>query len=154
MRVLSGHGVAYVVIGGYAAGLQRAVWLTKGLDVLVQPSDDNLSRIVAALDELDGEFDTPHQPPIRPTLERLRTLTGPLLIRTKHGRLDVLRDAAGDTYATVMADHDLVTVAEVTVTIASLPAILRMKRAANREKDRKVLAIIEAALAERKLKKD
>lgn len=62
--------------------------------------------------------------------------------------MDVLRDAAGDTYATVMADHDLVTVAEVTVTIASLPAILRMKRAANREKDRKVLAIIEAALAD------
>ncbi len=33
-----------------------------------------------------------------------------------------------------------------TVLVAPLPAILRMKRSANRPKDQKVLALIEAAI--------
>jgi hypothetical protein len=70
-----------------------------------------------------------------------------MLFRTRHGRLDALKEAGGETFETLSADAEDATYAGHTVPVASLAALLRMKRAANRPKDRKVLAAIEAALA-------
>ncbi len=67
-------------------------------DVVVRRSEDNLSALQSALGELAAEYNTPHSPPIIPDLRRLESLSGPQLFRTKHGRLDVLKEAgAGHT---------------------------------------------------------
>ncbi|MCC6873607.1 MAG: hypothetical protein IT378_04790 [Sandaracinaceae bacterium] len=84
------HDVRHIVIGGLAGIAQGAGWPTYDADVVIETEDDNYARVVAALDELQAVYDTPHQPPIRPDLGRMRSLTGPQLFRTRHGRLDVL----------------------------------------------------------------
>ncbi len=78
---------------------------------------------------------------IVPDLTRITTFPGPMLLRTRYGRLDVLKDAGGETYETLLVDAVHASVDGVRA--ASLAAIARMKRAANRPKDRDVLPAIE-----------
>jgi hypothetical protein len=147
LGVLSSRGVSFVAIGGWAAGVLGVGWSTFDLDVVIDPTEENYAVLMEALTEVGAEYETFHTVPIRPSLERLREATGPMLFRTKHGRLDVLKEAGGETFASLSAEAETTIVAGHTVRVASLAALLRMKRAANRPKDRKVLAAIEAALA-------
>src|SRR5262245_34296444 len=71
------------------------------------------------------------------------------LFRTAHGRLDLLKEAGGETFETLTRDAVQRVVLGSELQIASLAAIARMKRAANRPKDRQVLAAIEAELQKR-----
>lgn len=141
--------VEFVAIGGWAAGAQGAGWPTLDVDVVVQVTEPNLVALSNALATLGAEYDTPHQPPIRPDLERLRQLTGPQLLRTKYGRLDVLKEAGGETYDSLVVDAVVVEQDGQGVLCASLSALLRMKRAANRPKDAAGVRLLEEALRRR-----
>jgi hypothetical protein len=143
------YGVAFVLIGGVAAEAQGVVWATFDLDVVIEGSESNCARLLAALIELEAEYDTLHTVPIRPTLERLRDATGAMLFRTKAGRLDVLKEAGGETYETLVRDADEGSVGGHKLLVASLAALVRMKAAAGRTKDRDVLPRLEAALRAR-----
>jgi hypothetical protein len=127
-------------------------WTTFDVDIVVEPAEENYVALVDALDDLDAVFDTAHQPPIRPDVTRLRSATGALLCRTKRGRLDLLKEAGGETYESLVVDALKRVVAGSKIEIASLAAIARMKRAASRRKDLEVLPAIEAALAKARFK--
>ncbi len=124
-------------------------WATFDVDVVIECAEDNYEALARALADLDAVFHTAHQPPIRPDVARLRSATGTLLFRTAHGRLDLLKDAGGETYETLKEDAVPRVILGSDLQIASLAAIARMKRAANRPKDRKVLPAIEEALRRR-----
>lgn len=47
---LNEHGVEYLVVGGYAVGLHGYPRYTGDLDVWVRASDENATRLLAALD--------------------------------------------------------------------------------------------------------
>jgi hypothetical protein len=136
-----------VIIGGVAAEAHGVGWQTWDLDIVIASTESNYEALTTALTQLGAEFDTLHVPPIRPDVERLRSATGALLFRTNHGRLDVLKEAGGDTYESLMTDACNATVEGLLVHVVSLAALLRMKRAANRPKDRAVLASIERAMS-------
>lgn len=103
-ETLHRHGVQFIVIGGLAAAAGGVVWTTFDADVIAEPSADNLEALTRALDELGAEYDTPHSPPIRPDAKRLRSLPGPQLFRTRLGRLDVLKEAGGETFGSLAID--------------------------------------------------
>jgi hypothetical protein len=99
LRALIEHGVSFIVVGGYAVAAHGYVRATKDIDVCPDPTEDNLERLAAALEELEaepiglddfeeGEFD------LRPDLEGLG-YGGNWTLRTKHGRLDVLQHLKG-----------------------------------------------------------
>ena len=147
--VLLRRDVDFVLIGGLAGLAHDAGWPTYDADILIATHADNLARVLAALTDLHAEYDTPHRPPIRPDLARIRASTGPQLFRTRHGRLDVLKEAGGETYETLMVDALAVQQQDRAVRYASLEALLRMKRAAGRPKDVAGIAAIEKALGRR-----
>jgi len=70
-----------------------------------------------------------------------------MLFRTSFGRLDVLKEAGGETYETLGEGAVTLKLLGVVVRVASLPALIRMKRAANRPKDQAAIIALEAALA-------
>ncbi|MGE0784399.1 MAG: hypothetical protein AB7S26_01825 [Sandaracinaceae bacterium] len=146
--VLARHGVQFVLIGGLAGGARGAGWPTFDADIVVNESEENLGRLLAALDELDAVYDTLHQPPIVPDLKLVRGSHGPQLFRTRGGRLDVLKEAGGETFASLIVDSTELEVHGSRMQCASLAALLRMKRAANRRKDQPAIELIEAKLAE------
>lgn len=144
--VLARHDVEFVLVGGLAGAARGAGWPTYDADILVCEDEDNLVRLLDALLELDAAYDTLHRPPIQPYLSLLGDSTGPQLFRTRSGRLDVLKEAGGETFASLMLDASVLDVHGSRVMCASLPALLRMKRAANRPKDQAALAKLDAAL--------
>ena len=83
---------------------------------------------------------------VQPDEKRLRAMPGPQLFRTRLGRLDVLKEAGGDTFASLGLDAQTAVLDGIPVRYASLTALLRMKRAANRRKDREGIRLIEEAL--------
>ncbi len=149
LAALVGRGASFIVIGGLAADAHGVGWATFDVDIVIECTEENYEALANALADLDAVFHTAHRPPIRPDVARLRSATGSLLFRTRHGRLDLLKDAGGETYETLAADAVQRAVLDSELRIASLAAIARMKRAANRPKDREVLPAIEAALRDR-----
>lgn len=147
---LARHEVRFVVVGGLAGVAQDAGWPSKDADIVIETSEENHRRLLAALAELDAEYDTLHRPPIRPDLSLLSGSTGPQLFRTKFGRLDVLKEAGGETFETLEVDAVSAEVFGAVLECASLHALLRMKRAASRPKDRAGIAIIESKLEDRR----
>ena len=152
LGVLRSHGVAFVTIGGFAAELQGVSWSTLDVDIVIESRDENYVALADALVDLDAWCVVPpgsvHR--IRPALQRIRSLTGTIMLRTKFGRLDVMKGSdsgsGAESYTTLAAEALKTTMGGATVLVAPLPAILRMKRSANRPKDQKVLALIEAAI--------
>lgn len=146
LAALGDHAVSFVLIGGLAGAARGAGWPTFDVDIVVAADEENLARLDAALSALDAEYDTFHQPPIRPDRRRLRASHGPQLFRTRHGRLDVLKEAGGESYEKLAEDASEVRVHGHVAQCASLAALLRMKRAANRPKDQPAIAKLEEAL--------
>ncbi len=152
LGVLRRHGVAFVAIGGFAAELQGVGWSTRDVDIVIESRDGNYVALAAALDDLDAWCVVPpgSVQRIRPDLARIRSLTGTMMLRTRCGRLDILKSAdsgsGGESYDALAAEAIETTLGGYTVLLAGLPAILRMKRSANRPKDQNVLALIEAAI--------
>ena len=143
LRVLASNRVNFVVIGGLAVQGHGYVRATYDLDVIVEPTTLNLTRLSEALAELEAELRAPatlalgdpHQlrkAPLIPVLTRF----GPLdVVHVQHvagspASYGALRDAA------LVVDLD-----GIEVPLAGLSDLIRMKRAAGRDQD---LADIEA----------
>ncbi len=98
LNVLAGHGVKYIVVGGFAVSAHGFPRATKDIDICPEPSDGNLERLAAALvdlgaesiglDELEAEFD------LKPNLEGLKR-GGNWALATRHGRLDIMQYLKG-----------------------------------------------------------
>ena len=147
LAVLCEHRVDFVVIGGVAVQAHGYIRLTHDLDITVQPSMPNLTRLSEALAELGSELRAagglrlgdPHQlraAPLIPVITRF----GPLdIVNVEHiaggpRTYDALRTSALEIE--LQGNH---------VAVAGLPDLIRMKRAAGREHD---LADIEALTRE------
>lgn len=51
--LLNKHGARYLVVGGRALILHGIVRLTEDVDILIEESEDNCARVIAALSELE-----------------------------------------------------------------------------------------------------
>ena len=89
LRALNDHGVEYVVVGGLAAAAHGVVRATADLDVVVERSWDNASRLAAALADLGAEDATGAGTPL--TVEVLAWRADRKL-STPHGALHLLHE--------------------------------------------------------------
>jgi hypothetical protein len=147
LEVLNRHGVEYVVIGAFAAIAQRApIPTTRDIDLTPSTSVENLSRLSAALHELDARIRAGG------VSEGLRfDHDGPSLGRAKvwnlicpHGEFDLsyFPSAFDLGYEQLAPRAHRVAVGGTIVVIADLGDIIRSKEAAGRPKDLQVLPIL------------
>jgi hypothetical protein len=139
LRVLSVHRVDYVVIGGLAVQAHGHPRTTQNLDLIPDPSPDNLERLRAALLELRarpvGDAD-PADIVIPPT--------GVLELDTDAGGVDVHRAPPGAAPYAQLRIRALELELDVTVAVASRDDLIAMKRASGRPIDRgDILALTE-----------
>ncbi len=140
MAALNDAGIDYVVVGGLAAGAHGVVRATRDLDLVADPSPENLRRLADTLAALGARH------PVE------GALTGPSLgkpvsmkLQTRHGEVHVLNRMAGTpAFEDLRRDRLLVEIElGVEAPIGSLPHLRAMKRASDRPRDAVDLAELE-----------
>jgi len=155
IEVLQRHEVQFIVIGGAAS--QSRGWDGQTADVDVTPSRamDNLTRLAAALTELDACFRVdeeryPHgfPPPGGLDAYSFRSQVS-VALTTEHGHLDVclIPDGFPGGYEDLLPRAEVVPVAQTTrsANVADAGDILLSKETADRQKDRDMLPALRAA---------
>lgn len=138
------HGVEYTVTGGVAVQVHGHRRTTKDLDVLPAPDHDNLTRLAAALVELEARpRDLPGAGP--PTTEQLQSAATVPPLTTRHGELHILRDVPGaPAYEQLRARALVVELNGIPLAIAGLDDVIAMKRASGRPADIDDIAVLTA----------
>jgi predicted nucleotidyltransferase len=149
VRVLSDAGVEYVIVGGVAANIHGALRTTLDLDIVYARAPANLAKLVDAL--------APYQPYLRgappglpfvldeATIERGLNFT----LTTTLGDLDLLGEITGGGRFEALIEHaEPIELDQRRCWVVTLRALISLKRAAGRIKDRESLAELEALLEE------
>jgi hypothetical protein len=143
IRVLAAHGVDFVVVGGFAVQAHGYVRLTQDLDIIVRPNLLNLTRLSEAFVDLEAELRAPGTMRLGDPNQLRRAPRIPVV--TRAGALDVIHvehiAGAPKSYDALREAAFVVTIADLEVAFAGLSDLIRMKRAAGRDRD---LADIEA----------
>lgn len=150
VRALVSHGVVFVVIGGMAARMQGSPLPTQDIDVTPDASPANVSRLSAALRDLDARVRHPDIPEGLPFSHDATPLASANFwnLTTTYGDLDVTFRPAGTTgYADFEAGMVTVDVHGTPFPVAGLADVIRSKDAANRDKDRRALPVLRELLA-------
>ncbi|HEY5194573.1 MAG TPA: hypothetical protein VIJ39_11970 [Solirubrobacteraceae bacterium] len=141
---LTAANVEFVVIGGVAVGVHGFVRATKDLDIVPDPSPENLTRLAQLLEKIDAqhvgiEDFSPEEFPYDPTDPAQLAEGANFRLVTSHGPLDIMQWVSG-----VEADHAYTELAKQALTIRFREAEIRvcgiehlraMKKAAGREQD-------------------
>jgi len=150
LRTLSEYKVDFIVVGGVCAVLHGAPMTTFDLDVVHSRSADNLERLLSALHTLDAYYrDRPGQR-LQPKLSHLAS-PGHQLFLTRFGPLDIL-----GTIGNRLSYSDLITgtvqlqLDDLELRMLTLESLIDTKRAAGRDKDKAVLALLNQTLKEKR----
>jgi predicted nucleotidyltransferase len=144
---LVSNGVDFVVIGGLAAVAHGSRRMTRDIDIVVRPENDNLTRLEATLAELkavqlvaDGG-----QQPITPADVATVALGTTLHTRSPAGMLDVVGAPIGAApYPELRARSVMIRIGDVDVPVSGLDDLIAMKRAAGRPLDLQDIADVTA----------
>lgn len=150
LRVLSEHGVRYVVIGGFAAIYHGSPHVTFDIDITPERSAENLDRLSSALRELGAAIRAEGVEPL-PFNHDGRFLGAVEVwnLRSPHGDLDISFTPAGTAgYDDLHRDAVDTTVLGVRIEVASLADVVRSKEAADRPKDHLSLPVLRRLLDE------
>jgi hypothetical protein len=144
IRLLTEYRVEFIVIGGLAAGVQGAEWLTRDVDIVYAQTRENYQRLASALQALDAEpVGLPRDVHLSPDARALRA--GDLwTLSTRLGRLDLMREPAPGLSYEVLSGRARTIHGAETYRVASIDDLITMKQHAGRPKDIGHLEILRA----------
>jgi hypothetical protein len=151
LALMARSDVECILIGGLAAAVHGSAHITYDIDFCYRRTRDNIERLVATL--------APYSPYLRgappglpfewstATVQRGLNFT----LITSLGAIDLLGEVSGGgTYDEILPHTEVVALFGTELRCASLPMLIRMKRAAGRPKDLDMLAGLEALQEERR----
>lgn len=135
IRVLNEHEVEFIVIGGYAAGVQGAEWVTFDLDLVYARERTNHERLAAALAVLDAEpIGLP--PGVNIVLDVRALRAGDVwTLSTRLGRLDLMGEPAPGLDYEALRSRARTIHGRESYHVASIDDLVTMKGHAGRPKD-------------------
>lgn len=146
LKVLSAHGVEYILVGGMAAILEGAPISTLVLDIVFLKTDENLKRLLGALQELDARYLDPAGRHLTPDATKMATLHMHQLV-TSMGPMDAMVTiGSGLSYADLVDDTKISEIGGFEVRVLGLTSIILSKEQANRDKDRATSPILRRTL--------
>lgn len=125
---LNDAGAKYLLVGGYAVAFHGQPRFTKDLDVWIEASAENASRVFIALSTFGAPLDN----------LTLTDLTQPDLvfqIGIPPNRIDVLTGIDGVTFAESWAAREQTTYGDQTVPVIGRAQLIQNKRASGRPQD-------------------
>jgi predicted nucleotidyltransferase len=140
--------IRFVVVGGLAVNAWGYVRGTQDVDLVPDPTSDNLDRLATLLAELGGRVEVTEG---RLAADAIRTflIAGErTLVTTDLGPVDVLQGLPQiPAFGELDADAVEVDLDGTVVRVCSLGSLLAMKRASGRARDRDDLEALESAHA-------
>jgi hypothetical protein len=144
LLALTDAGVRFIVIGGVAVGVHGFMRATKDLDIVPDPSAENMARLALLLVKLEarhvglGDF-SPDEFPFDPTDPEQLAEGANFRLDTKHGPLDILQWVSGidaDLAYTELAPLAMtVRFRGTEIRVCSFDHLRAMKQAAGRPRD-------------------
>jgi hypothetical protein len=130
------HGVSFVVIGGVAVGAHGYVRATADLDLVPDPSPDNLRRLGNGLVSLEATLPAAGGRPFTPardspSLGQAQSIS----LDTRHGPLDLQRVPGVPGYHDLERDAVTSDLLGVPVRVCSLEHLRRMKETRGEAQD-------------------
>jgi predicted nucleotidyltransferase len=145
IRTLSAASVEFIVVGGVAATGHGSPRLTRDLDVVYRRSQENITRLVAALKPLDPYLrGAPPGLPFSWSEETIRKGLNFTLV-TDMGALDLLGEiTGGGSYDNIVSHSIELELHGTRCLCLGLDYLIKVKRAAGRPKDFEAIAELEA----------
>jgi hypothetical protein len=144
LAVLRAHDVEFVVIGAFALAPHGYVRATADIDIVPDPDRSNLTRLAAALRELDARVDVADlgadELGIEPDTDGLAAGDN-WGLATRYGRLDVMQDVPGLRSWQQLRANALAVNA---VLYAGYEELISMKAASGRPEDLRDIGALEA----------
>jgi hypothetical protein len=145
LRILREHEVDFLVIGGFAVAAHGYVRATKDVDVIPEPSRENLERLATALAALEATQDLgdmrPEEMPLQLDVDGLEQ-GGNWFLSTRYGRLDLMQAVEGARTYRRLREAALV---KGGIAYVGLDDLIAMKHAAGRDLDRIDIRALEEA---------
>lgn len=143
---LAGAEIRFVLVGGLAVNAWGYLRATRDVDVVPDPSKENLEALDRLLRELGGRVDVGGRLLAPDAISTFLKTGDRTLVMTDLGQVDVLQGLPQvPSFATLDAAASDIDVDGLTVRICSLEHLLAMKRASQRPRDRDDLEALEAA---------
>lgn len=148
VAALSAKEVRYVVVGGVAVVLHGVPRTTYDLDLVVDLAEDNVLRLVEALESLGYRPRAPvaarqlADPAARAAWIEDEDMKAFSFWRPEGGEVDVVIDTPVG-YAEAAKDQEVVEIQGMSLAVASIDALVRMKAVAGREQDRADIEALE-----------
>ncbi len=138
LRTLETHGVRYLLAGGVDAALYGCPEPTYDVDILYDLAEDNLGRLLQALQAMEAERGEPYDAEI---LRRQYVVS----FSTKHGYLDAFHYLKGvGNYADALQWAERIAIEDLEVARLNLEGLIRAKEAAlPEEKNPRKLAALQ-----------
>ncbi len=138
--------VDFVLVGGLAVNAWGYLRATRDIDLVPNPSSENLARLDALLVELGGKVEVGERLLGSSAIKTFLRAGDRTLVLTDLGRIDVLQGLPQiPTFSALDGRASEVEIDGLTVRVCSLDDLLEMKRASDRPRDRDDLEALEAA---------
>jgi len=146
LRILVAHNVDFTIVGGIAGTLAGSPVTTRDLDLVYDCSDQNIAKLLVALQQLDASYKDPAGRQILPDAQKLANIKVNLL-RTNLGDLDLLQ-TIGDNlgYADLIDRTCEYQIDTLRFTALDLETLIEAKEFADRPKDHYSLPFLRELL--------
>jgi predicted nucleotidyltransferase len=138
--------IRFVLVGGLAVNAWGYLRATRDVDVVPDPSTENLEKLDVLLKELGGRVDVGGRLLDSTAISTFLRTGDRTLVVTELGRIDVLQGLPQiPAFEALDAEATDVEIEGLVVRVCSLDHLIAMKRASERPRDRDDLEALEAA---------
>jgi hypothetical protein len=144
VRALNDGGLRYVVIGGVAVGAHGYIRATEDLDIVPDPSPENLDELGNTLVRVGGRLAANPRRGIDQALRQALLRGANLTLTTDLGDLDVVQRVKGlPGWEALAADAETTTLGGTPLAVCSRAHLIAMKRARDSLQDRADIEALE-----------
>ena len=138
--------IRFVLVGGLAVNAWGYLRATRDVDVVPDPSGENLAKLDSLLKELGGKVDVGGRLLDSSAISTFLKTGDRTLVITELGRVDVLQGLPQiPTFAVLDAEASVVDIEGLSVRVCSLDHLRAMKQASERPRDREDLEALDVA---------
>jgi len=149
LKILTRYKVDFIIVGGVCGVLHGAPVSTFDLDLVHSRSQENLPRLMAALEVLKASYRGREDQQLIPSMDHLSSPGHQLLI-TNYGPLDLLGSIGKDRdYEDLLKDTVELEIEGFHLRMLDLDALIRIKKETLTDKDKFMLLILERTLKEK-----